>query len=68
MEHEEWIRKQLKRKERPLELRCAAQEEDKNPKISKPNECFFFSVLIYVLFVGGLGLLPNRTFFPQCLN
>lgn len=68
MEHVERIRKQLRSeaKERPLELHCAALDEDKNPKISKPNECFLFSFLIYVLFVGRSGL-PNRT-FSQCLK
>lgn len=67
MGHVERIRKQLKSevKERPLELHCAALDEDKNPKISKPNECFFyFLFLIYVLFVGRSGL-PNRTFLSQ---
>lgn len=56
---------ELSERERPLELHCAALDEDKNPKISKPNECFSF--LIYVLCVGRLGLLPNRT-FSQCLK
>lgn len=63
MEHVEKMKKQLKShvEERPLELHCAALDEDKNPKISKQNECFLF--LTYVLSVDGLGLLPNRTFF-----
>lgn len=47
MEHVEWIKKKKKQlknyaKERLLELHCAALEEDKTPKISKPNECFLF--------------------------
>lgn len=68
MEHVEWIRKQFEAKERPLELHCAALEKDKNPKISKPNECYFFSLLLtYVLLVGRLGLLPNRT-FSHCVK
>lgn len=69
MEHVGKMKKQLKRhvEERPLELHCAALDEDKNPKISKQNECFLF--LTYVLSVDGLGLIPNRTFFfPQCLK
>lgn len=59
-------KKQLKsyKKERLLELHCAALEEDKTPKISKPNECFLFLFLIYVFFAGRVGLLSNGT----CVN
>lgn len=32
----------VEEKERPLELHCAALDEDKYPKISKLNECFIF--------------------------
>lgn len=61
MEHVEWIRKQLKSsaKERPLELHCAALEEDKNPKISKPNECYFFSSFNLCLVCWQVGIVTQ---------
>lgn len=68
MEHVEWIKKkkkkaveELRQRERLLELHCAALEEDKTPKISKPNECFLLFFLIYVFFAGRVGLLSNQT-------
>lgn len=44
MEAEEQIWKQ-----RPLELHCAALDEDKHPEISELNECFFFP-FVFVFF------------------
>ena len=60
MDHVERIRKRAETTGTPL--CCTRWRQKKNPKISTPNECccFFFFFLIYVVFVGRLGLLPEK--------
>lgn len=45
---------------------CCTRERQKSKDL-QAKWMFFFLFLIYVLFVGRLGLLPNRT-FSQCLK
>lgn len=64
MEDVERIGEQLKSraKERPLELHCAALDEDRNPKISKPNECFLFFMFNLCFACGQVGVVTKENF------